>query len=81
MLNVVRAWILLSTLLAGAGWILSAFHELNRFGYAVVFALAAAALVFLKKKDGRRAGISRAHSINSEGGSGVRRRCCFLRLP
>jgi hypothetical protein len=49
MLNVVRAWILLSTLLAGAGWILSAFHELNRPGYAVVFALAAAALVFWKK--------------------------------
>jgi hypothetical protein len=40
MLNVVRAWILLSTLLAGAGWVLSAFHELNHIGYAIVFVLA-----------------------------------------
>jgi hypothetical protein len=50
MLNVVRAWILLSTLLAGAGWVLSAFHELNRIGYAIVFALAAAAVFVCRKK-------------------------------
>jgi hypothetical protein len=46
MLFAVRAWILLSTLLVGAGWILSALHELNRTGYAIVFALAAMALFF-----------------------------------
>jgi hypothetical protein len=46
----VRAWILLSTLLVGAGWILSAFHELNRTGYGIVFALAAAALFFCRRK-------------------------------
>jgi hypothetical protein len=38
---IVRIWILLSVLLAGSGWILSALHQLNRTGYAVVFALAA----------------------------------------
>jgi hypothetical protein len=36
MLNMVRFWILLSTLLVGGGWILSALHQLNRAGYAVV---------------------------------------------
>jgi hypothetical protein len=41
--NVVRAWILLSALLCGAGWILSAFHQLNRAGYLVVFVFAAVA--------------------------------------
>jgi hypothetical protein len=41
MLNVVRAWILLSALLVGSGWILSAMHQLNRTGYVVIFALAA----------------------------------------
>ena len=46
----VSAWILLSTLLVGAGWILSAFHELNRTGYGIVFALAAAALFFCRRK-------------------------------
>jgi len=38
--NLVRVWILLSTLLVGAGWILSAFHQLNRASYAIIFALA-----------------------------------------
>lgn len=32
----VRFWILLSTLLVGGGWILSALHQLNRAGYVVV---------------------------------------------
>jgi hypothetical protein len=43
MLNTVRAWILLSTLLCCAGWVLSALHELNRGGYLAVFAIAAIA--------------------------------------
>jgi len=43
---IVRAWVLLSTLLVGAGWILSAFHQLNRIGYAVFFTFAAIAIVF-----------------------------------
>jgi hypothetical protein len=42
MLMAVRIWILLSALLVGAGWGLSALHELNRTGYAVIFVLAAA---------------------------------------
>jgi hypothetical protein len=37
--NLVRFWILLSTLLVGGGWILSALHQLNRAGYAVIFTL------------------------------------------
>lgn len=36
MLNLVRFWILLSALLVGGGWILSALHQLNRAGYMVV---------------------------------------------
>jgi hypothetical protein len=43
MFTLVRAWILLSALLVGAGWILSAVHQLNRVGYGIVFALAAGA--------------------------------------
>jgi len=50
MLTVVRCWILLSTLLVGAGWILSALHQLNRAGYAVVFALAGITAVIWRKK-------------------------------
>ena len=50
MLNVVRFWILLSTLLVSAGWILSALHQLNRMGYGVVFALAGIAAVFWQRK-------------------------------
>jgi hypothetical protein len=45
MLNGVRLWILLGTLLSGAGWILSALHQLNRIGYGVAFALAGIAVV------------------------------------
>lgn len=43
MLNIIRVWILLSALLVASGWILSAFHQLNRIGYGIVFALAAIA--------------------------------------
>jgi len=41
MVVLVRAWILLSTLLVASGWILSALHELNRGGYLAVFSFAA----------------------------------------
>jgi hypothetical protein len=50
MLNAVRFWILLSTLLVGGGWILSALHQLNRAGYAVVFLLALPAVFSWWKK-------------------------------
>jgi hypothetical protein len=53
-LNVVRIWILLSTLLVASGWILSVFHQLNRFGYGIIFALAAAAFIFWQRKTGWR---------------------------
>ncbi len=39
MLFCVRAWILLSALLVGGGWILSAVHQLNRPGYLGLFLL------------------------------------------
>jgi hypothetical protein len=44
MLNFVRAWIVLSALLTSAGWILSAFHKLDRPGYLAVFLVALIAL-------------------------------------
>jgi hypothetical protein len=47
---VVRAWILLSALLVGTGWILSAFGELNRAGYGIVFALVAGILIWWQRK-------------------------------
>jgi len=53
-LNAVRIWILLSTLLVSSGWILSAFGELNGSGYGVVFALAAVAFIFWQRKNGWR---------------------------
>jgi hypothetical protein len=43
MLNIVRIWILCSTWLVSAGWVLSALHQLNRTGYVVVVALAGTA--------------------------------------
>jgi hypothetical protein len=45
MLNAVKIWILLSTLLVASGWVLSAFHALNPTGYSCVFVVAAAAFV------------------------------------
>jgi hypothetical protein len=51
MINVVRIWILLSTLLVSAGWILSALHQLNHVGYAAIFALAAVAFVSRWKRN------------------------------
>lgn len=50
MLNAVRIWILVSTLLVGSGWLLSAIHQLNRAGYGVVFGLAGIALVWQWQK-------------------------------
>lgn len=39
MLNLVRAWIVVSAALCAAGWILSWFGQLNKFGYCVVMVL------------------------------------------
>lgn len=50
MILFVRLWILLSALLVGAGWILSAFHALNRTGYLAVFAVAAVAAAWHWRK-------------------------------
>src|ERR1700677_5064010 len=50
MLNAVKFWILLSSLLVSSGWILSALRELNRTGYVVVFVLAATAAVIWQRK-------------------------------
>jgi hypothetical protein len=36
MLNLVRFWILLSTVLVGGGWVLSALDQLNRLGYITI---------------------------------------------
>jgi len=49
MLIAVRIWILLSALLVASGWILSVFHQLNRPGYGVVLALAAAAGIYWQR--------------------------------
>jgi hypothetical protein len=46
-LNAVRTWILLSTLLVASGWALSALHQLNLAGYGIVFGIAVASY-FLK---------------------------------
>ena len=54
MLNAVRIWILLSTLLVASGWVLSAFHQLNCAGYGVVLALAAGGLFAWMRKSGWR---------------------------
>lgn len=48
---VVRIWILLSTVLVSAGWILSVLHQLNRGGYAIVFLLLAIAAIYWWKKN------------------------------
>ena len=50
MLNAVRLWILSSTLLVSAGWILSALHHLNCVGYGAVFAIAGIAFIFWRRK-------------------------------
>jgi len=62
MLTVVRLWILLSTLLVSAGWILSALHQLNRTGYGIIFLLAgiASACWIQKTRWPGRASMARA---------------------
>ena len=50
MLNVVRIWILLSTLLVLSGWTLSAFNELNRVGYGWALVLGALGWFFWRQK-------------------------------
>jgi hypothetical protein len=50
--NAVRVWILLSTLLVSSGWILSAFHQLNRAGYVIVFGVAIIALFWWRQRVG-----------------------------
>ena len=52
MLNLVRFWILLSTVLVGSGWILSALHQLNRAGYGLILAPFAAIILFQWRKAG-----------------------------
>jgi hypothetical protein len=47
-------WIWFCAYLNCAGWTLSALHQLNRAGYAVVFALGLAALLLWRKKPGER---------------------------
>lgn len=56
MLNVVRVWILLSTLLAASGWMLSAMHQLNPAGYRIVFAVAGIAFFFWQRQTKWRLG-------------------------
>jgi hypothetical protein len=50
MLTVVRAWILLSALLVSTGWILSALHQLNRTGYAVILTSAGIVFIYWQRK-------------------------------
>jgi hypothetical protein len=52
MLTTVRLWILLSTLLVGSGWVLSALHALNRLGYLAAFAIFGIALAWGLPKTG-----------------------------
>jgi len=46
---VVKTWIIISAVIVGSGWILSAFHELNRIGYIGVSALAIFIFVIFPK--------------------------------
>jgi hypothetical protein len=50
MLNAVRVWILLSTLLVASGWILSAMHQLNPAGYGAVFVAAVIAMFLWQRQ-------------------------------
>jgi hypothetical protein len=73
MLNLVRFWILLSALLVGAGWVLSALHQLNRTGYLLVFVLAGMALLGWRRKFQR---LQKGHFSRS-----ARKSCRRLRRP
>jgi hypothetical protein len=52
MLNLVRLWILLSAVLVGGGWILSALHELNGVGYVLWLSPFAGFVAFRCWRDG-----------------------------
>jgi hypothetical protein len=52
LLPLVRIWIWISVLATSAGWILSAFGQLNRVGYCIFFGLAAAGFLFGRKRFG-----------------------------
>jgi len=51
MLNFVRFWILLSTLLVAGGWILSALHQLNRAGYVLLLSPLVLFILFRWRRD------------------------------
>lgn len=51
--TLVKSWIFLSALAIGAGWLLSAVHELNRPGYAAIFAMAAVVCMVCFRKECR----------------------------
>ena len=63
MLLAVRIWIVLSTLVVSAGWILSALHQLNRVGYGITFALALAAGIFWGAKSGWLTGVDPGRAL------------------
>ena len=65
MLTLVRLWILLSCLLVGAGWALSALHQLNRAGYGIVFATAGILLAVWRRKFLRRPPLQPARLFHS----------------
>ena len=65
MLTLVRLWILLSCLLVGAGWALSALHQLNRAGYGIVFATAGILLAVWRRKSLRRPPLQPARLFHS----------------
>jgi hypothetical protein len=46
----VAAWVVFSSFCSCAGWVLSAFHQLNAAGYAVTFLLALAAIGMLRQR-------------------------------
>ena len=50
MLVGVRVWVLLSALLVGSGWILSASRQLNRAGYGMILALTGMAVMYWWRK-------------------------------
>ena len=64
MLIAVRIWILLSAMLVASGWILSAFHALNRAGYLIVFALVALAVLYWQHRAKWRLQIHRTRLIH-----------------
>jgi hypothetical protein len=79
MLNLVRFWILLSTLLVGGGWILSALHQLNRTGYAMVLS-ALTLVVFVWWKKSRSLSVENFRRLHRKFSKRFRRRAPQLFL-